>query len=100
MFKISAKSPYGDQVEVSMETLAYHLEIYDLNQPEVIYKHRIPVQQTSVSMVNDPLSLITDVFNLIDSPMNSSSTSEDQEESRLNSLDSGVNDKAKSSSKH
>ena len=87
LFKISAKSPFGDAVEVSMETLAYHLEIYDLNSPDVIYKQRIPVQQTSESMVNDPLTLITDAFNLIDSPLVNASDEQD-ENSKLNSLDS------------
>ena len=87
LFKISAKSPFGDEVEVSMETLAYHLEIYDLNSPEVIYKHRIPVQQTSESMVNDPLTLITDAFNLIDSPLLNASEEQDEND-KLNSLDS------------
>ena len=70
-----------------METLAYHLEIYDLNSPEVIYKHRIPVQQTSESMVNDPLTLITDAFNLIDSPLLNASEQQDEND-KLNSLDS------------
>jgi len=40
-----------------------------VNQPDVIYKHRIPVQQTSTSNVHDPTSFIVDVFNLIDNPL-------------------------------
>ena len=32
----------------------------------MIYKHRIPVQQTSQSNVHDPCTFVVDVFNLID----------------------------------
>ena len=35
----------------------------------MIYKHRIPVQQTSTSNVHDPCTFVIDVFNLIDNAL-------------------------------
>ena len=47
LFKVTRKSPFGDgSLEIGSETLAYHLEIFNVNQPDIIYKHRLPVQQT------------------------------------------------------
>ena len=67
LFKISRRSPFGSgELTVGCETVSYHVEIFNVNQPDVIYKHRIPVQQTSTSNVHDPVTFVVDVFNLID----------------------------------
>jgi len=45
LYKISRNSPFGSgNLQVGSETLSYHIEIFNVNQPDVIYKHRIPVQ--------------------------------------------------------
>ena len=45
LYKISRNSPFGaGNLQVGCETLSYHIEIFNVNQPDVIYKHRIPVQ--------------------------------------------------------
>ena len=70
LFKVSRSSPFGSgNLQIGCETLSYHIEIFNVNQPDVIYKHRIPVQQTSLSSVHDPSTFIVDVFNLIDNPL-------------------------------
>ena len=70
LFKISRKSPFGDgQLDIGSETLAYHLEIFNVNQPDVIYKYRLPVQQNAENDVHDPMTFVVDVFNLIDHPL-------------------------------
>lgn len=70
LFKISRQSPFGSgNLLVGAETLSYHIEIFNVNQPDILYKHRIPVQQTSTSSVHDPITLVVDVFNLIDNPL-------------------------------
>ena len=44
LFKVSRASPFGSgNLQVGCETLSYHIEIFNVNQPDVIYKHRIPV---------------------------------------------------------
>ena len=44
LFKISRNSPFGSvTLNVGCETLSYHIEIFNVNQPDIIYKHRIPV---------------------------------------------------------
>ena len=53
LFKISRVSPFGSgNLNIGCETLSYHVEIFNVNQPDIIYKHRIPVQQTSASNVH------------------------------------------------
>lgn len=70
LYKICRKSPFGDgKLAVGAETLSYHIEVFNINQPDVIYKHRIPVQQTSKSNVHDPTTFVVDVFNLIDNAL-------------------------------
>ena len=44
LYKISRNSPFGSgNLNVGTETLSYHVEIFNVNQPDIIYKHRIPV---------------------------------------------------------
>ena len=70
LYKISRNSPFGQgNLQVGTETLSYHIEIFNVNQPDVIYKHRIPVQQTSKSNVHDPHTFVIDVLNLVDNPL-------------------------------
>ena len=70
LFKISRKSAFGNgKLDIGAGTLAYHLEIFNVNQPDIIYKYRIPVQQTEENNVHDPVSFVVDVFNLIDHPL-------------------------------
>ena len=96
LFKISRKSPFGDgKLQVGAETLSYHIEIFNVNQPDVIYKHRLPVQQTSKSNVHDPSTFVVDVFNLIDNALvDQLATSKDHDVSQHSA--STLDNKAKS----
>lgn len=70
LYKISRSSPFGSgNLDVGCETLSYHVEIFNLNQPDVIYKHRIPVHQQNTNNVHDPVTFVVDVFNLIDNSL-------------------------------
>jgi len=63
MFKINRRSVYGQGLlEVGIETLAYHIEVFNLAEPDLIYKYRLPVKQQHP---HDPLAYMVDVFNLI-----------------------------------
>ena len=85
LFKISSKSPYGGgRLEVGSETLSYHLEIFNINQPDVIYKYRLPVQQDTEHNVHDPMTFAVDVFNLIDHPLKEIEERERAETERTN----------------
>ena len=72
VFKVVRKSAYGDKVnaysdQVGSETLAYHIEIFNVGEPNLVYKYRLPVR---AHHPNDPLTFIVDVFNLIDHVQN------------------------------
>jgi hypothetical protein len=43
-------------------TFAYHIEIFNINEPDRIYKYRMPL---SSEKSNDPLSFTSEVFNLV-----------------------------------
>jgi hypothetical protein len=48
---------------VGIETLAYHLEIFNINEPDVVFKFRLPV---TASKSHDPVSVFIEVMNLTD----------------------------------
>ena len=56
-------------MDVANETLAYHLELFYINAPDIIYKHRIPVSQSKENEVHDPMTFTIDLINLIDHPL-------------------------------
>jgi hypothetical protein len=43
-------------------TFAYHIEIFNINEPDRIYKYRMPLSHENS---NDPLSFTSEVFNLV-----------------------------------
>jgi hypothetical protein len=43
-------------------TFAYHVEIFNINEPNRIFKYRMPL---SNEKSNDPLSFTAEVFNLV-----------------------------------
>ena len=63
MFRISKKSYLNDGIEASgVLTFAYHIEIFNINEPENVYKYRMPISaENSV----DPITFSVDVFNLV-----------------------------------
>lgn len=58
MFKVCQKkmNEFGAQ-----QTYAYHIEIFNINEPANIFTYRMPVTEKS----NDPLSFVSEVFNLV-----------------------------------
>ena len=62
LFKITRKHPFGFVSDIRTEILAYHIEIFNLNEPDLIYRYRLPV---STSRPTDPVNFVVDVFNLI-----------------------------------
>ena len=44
LFKITRAPIVGSDAQLIAEILAYHLEIFNINQPDILYKYRIPVQ--------------------------------------------------------
>lgn len=62
LFKISRIHAFGAQTDAGIDILAYHIEIFNLNEPELVYRYRLPVSGVQPC---DPLTFVVDVFNLI-----------------------------------
>lgn len=62
LFKITKKHAFGAETDAGIDILAYHLEVFNLNEPELIYRYRLPVSSVQPA---DPLTYVVDVFNLI-----------------------------------
>jgi len=62
LYKVTRKHAFGAETEAGIEILAYHFEVFNLNEPELIYRYRLPVTSVQPS---DPLTFVVDVFNLI-----------------------------------
>jgi hypothetical protein len=44
LLKVVRKSNIGSgNIDLTNETVAYHLEIFNINEPEVLYKYRLPM---------------------------------------------------------
>lgn len=43
-------------------TFAYHVEVFNINEPDKVYKYRMPV---SGEKSNDPVTFTSEVFNLV-----------------------------------
>jgi len=43
-------------------TFAYHIEVFNINDPEKVFKYRMPI---SHEKSNDPISFTSEVFNLV-----------------------------------
>ena len=43
LFKITRKHAFGGETDAGIDILAYHVEIFNLNDPELIYRYRLPV---------------------------------------------------------
>ena len=44
LLKVVRKSNIGSgNIDLTNETVAYHLEIFNINEPEVLYKFRLPM---------------------------------------------------------
>lgn len=58
MFRVCQKkaSAFGGH-----NTYAYHVEIFNINNPDLIFTYRIPLTDKS----NDPLTFVSEVFNLV-----------------------------------
>lgn len=65
LFKLTRKSRSGTECMESI--LAYHLEIFNINEPEILYKYRLPLHQMG-SRSRDPVTFTIDLFNLVDHP--------------------------------
>ena len=64
MYRISKKSSLVDVYENmgGVQTFSYQIEVFNINEPEKIYKYRMP---NSAEKANDPFSFTSEVFNLI-----------------------------------
>lgn len=65
MYQISKRRVTTDIFESNMGgtvTFAYHIEIFNINEPEKVFKYRMPV---SHEKSNDPISFSSEVFNLV-----------------------------------
>ena len=62
LFKITRKHAFGANTDAGIDNLAYHIEIFNLNDPELIYRYRFPVSSVKP---RDPVTFVVDVFNLI-----------------------------------
>jgi hypothetical protein len=67
MFRISKKSSLHKDQDVfdslgGVVTFAYHIEIFNINEPDRIFKYRMPI---SSEKSNDPISFTSEVFNLV-----------------------------------
>ena len=62
LFKITRKHAFGAKTDAGIDNLAYHIEIFNLNDPELIYRYRFPVSSVKP---RDPVNFVVDVFNLI-----------------------------------
>jgi len=68
LFKIQRKSPFGQgTLNVGTETLAYHLEMFNINEPDIVFKYKIPVSEDN-NKVTDSAGFMSEVVNLIDHP--------------------------------
>lgn len=71
LFKVMRKNQVGaGTIDLTNETVAYHLEIFNINEPEVLYKYRLPMSQMG-EKAHDPVTFVADVFNLVDHPFSS-----------------------------
>ena len=69
MYRVSKKQQSDSKKEVDVfenmggvVTFAYHVEIFNINEPNRIFKYRMPL---SNEKSNDPLSFTAEVFNLV-----------------------------------
>ena len=68
LFKLMRATQVGSgTIDLANEVIQYNLEIFNLNEPEVLYKFVLPVHQMG-SKSRDPVSFIVDLFNLVDHP--------------------------------
>ena len=72
VFRVFNKTRYGKR-NLSMgshETLSYQIEIFNVNEPNVIYKNSYPLKLPSPG-VEDPVTVVANVFNLVNHPFDS-----------------------------
>jgi hypothetical protein len=68
VYRVVSKSKYGNNnLSIGNETLCYQVEIFNLNEPWVIYKHTYPIKKPSVGC-EDPVTITSHVFNLVNHP--------------------------------
>lgn len=68
LYKVMSMNSIGSgNIDLINEVVAYHLEVFNINEPDIIYKFRKPVHILG-SGASEPVSFTIDVFNLVDHP--------------------------------
>ena len=69
MYCISKKRVSNDVFDNlgGVVTYAYHVEIFNINEPEKVFKYRMPI---SHEKSNDPITFTSEVFNLVNFEIN------------------------------
>jgi hypothetical protein len=68
LYKVMSSNTIGSgKIDLINEVIAYHLEVFNINEPDIIYKYRKPVHALG-NKASEPVSFIIDVFNLVDHP--------------------------------
>jgi hypothetical protein len=68
LYKIAKASLVASgELDLANETAAFHLEVFNLADPEVMFKYCLPAHQMG-SNSHDPVTFIVDLFNLVDHP--------------------------------
>ena len=64
LYRISKKSQLQTAFDLSggVKTYAYHFEVYNINEPDKVYKYRLPVTKEHI---NSPIGFSAEVFNLV-----------------------------------
>jgi len=87
LFKVMRSNTIGGgTIDLANEVIQYNLEVFNLNEPDVLYKFTLPVQRMGTKS-RDPVSFFVDIFNLVDHPFSKDSHSkkkkqEGQEENK------------------
>ena len=77
MFRISKKSQLLEAFDYSggVQAYAYHVEVFNMNEPDKIYKYRVPLSHEKVA---DPITFSAEVFNLVHFEVNQTEDSVDE----------------------
>lgn len=70
VYRVFNKSKFGSKnMFMGNETLCYQIEIFNLNEPWVIYKNNYPIKNPE-SNCEEPLTITAHVLNLVNHPFN------------------------------
>ena len=84
LFRVSKKTQLLEAFESAggVQPFAYHVEVFNMNEPDKIYMYRVPVSHERVA---DPITFSAEVFNLVHydlSQITQESVDEAEEQSR------------------